>query len=85
MDNAKILLMDEPTAALDPRSAKNFMEKSAEIIQQFALTAMLITHDMRDAQAYGTRLLQMQEGKIARDISTTDKKQLELATIQSWF
>lgn len=85
MDNAKLILMDEPTAALDPRSAQNFMEKSAQIIQQFALTAMLITHDMRDAQAHGTRLIQMQEGKIIRDITSTDKKQLELTTIQSWF
>jgi putative ABC transport system ATP-binding protein len=85
MDKAQLLLMDEPTAALDPRSARNFMQKAAEIIAQFGLTALLITHDLKDAQQYGTRLLQMQEGKVLRDVGKAEKAQLDLPTIQSWF
>jgi putative tryptophan/tyrosine transport system ATP-binding protein len=85
MAEASLLLMDEPTAALDPRSAENFMQKSAEIIAQFQLTALLITHDMRDAQKYGTRLLQMREGKIVKDLPTAEKQLLDLPAIQGWF
>ncbi|TAE11852.1 MAG: ATP-binding cassette domain-containing protein [Bacteroidetes bacterium] len=85
MDSAKLLLMDEPTAALDPRSASNFMEKASEIIAQFELTTLLITHALRDAHQYGTRLLQMQEGAVLRDVGEAEKKQLDLATVQSWF
>jgi putative tryptophan/tyrosine transport system ATP-binding protein len=48
MDNAQILLLDEPTAALDPKSAQNVMQKSAQIIQEFNLTAILVTHDLKD-------------------------------------
>jgi putative tryptophan/tyrosine transport system ATP-binding protein len=85
MAEAKLLLMDEPTAALDPRSAQSFMQKSAEIIQQFQLTTLLITHDMRDAQKYGTRLIQMGEGKILKDLPTAEKNKLDLPAIQGWF
>ena len=85
MDKAKLLLMDEPTAALDPRSAANFMESAAQIIQQLGLTTLLITHDMRDALQYGTRLICMQEGKVGQDISHEKKKYLTLSAIQDWF
>ncbi len=84
MDTSKILLMDEPTSALDPKSAQMIMEKSAEFIQNFQLTALLVTHDLRDAQQYGNRLIEMKNGNINRDIAES-KKNLSAQEIFGWF
>ena len=85
MDTAKLLLMDEPTAALDPKSAYTLMEKATEIIGKYQLTALLITHNLKDAHQYGTRIVQMQQGKIIRDKNEAQKKILELSEIRNWF
>lgn len=85
MDQAKVLLMDEPTAALDPKSAKNIMEKAQIIINEFALTTILVTHDLRDAHKYGNRIIQMEEGKIAKDLNTLQKNTLTLTDLFQWF
>jgi putative tryptophan/tyrosine transport system ATP-binding protein len=85
MDNAQILLMDEPTAALDPKSAQNVMQKSAEIIQEFKLTAVLVTHDLKDAHHYGTRIIQMEAGQVIRDLGLAEKKQLSRNDLFEWF
>lgn len=85
MDNSKILLMDEPTAALDPKSAKNLLEKAQYIITTFGLTAVFVTHDLRDAFQYGNRLIQMQEGKIVRDLNQQEKSNLQLNDLFGWF
>lgn len=85
MDEAKIFLMDEPTAALDPKSAKNLMKKANQIIKEFQLTCMLITHDLRDAHQYGSRIIQMQEGAIIRDLDTPQKQALQLPELFDWF
>ena len=85
MDEAKILLMDEPTAALDPKSGKNLMIKAQEIIHEFGLTTILVTHDLKDAHQYGNRIIQMQEGEIIRDIQEKEKPELELTDLFHWF
>lgn len=85
MDESKILLMDEPAAALDPRTASLIMEKANEIIAQFNLTAILVTHNMKDAHHYGSRIIQLEEGRIKRDISAEKKQQLSLNEIYGWF
>jgi putative ABC transport system ATP-binding protein len=85
MDEAKILLMDEPTAALDPKSAQTLMQKAQEIIKEFGLTAILVTHDLKDAQQYGNRLIQMQGGQILRTIPPNEKTSLQLPEIFQWF
>ncbi|GAB4400708.1 MAG: ATP-binding cassette domain-containing protein [Microscillaceae bacterium] len=85
MDEAKILLLDEPSAALDPRSAANLMEKADLIIRQYGLTAILITHDLKDAHRYGHRLVQMQAGKIIRDLDAAQKQTLTLPELYGWF
>jgi putative ABC transport system ATP-binding protein len=85
MDHTEVLLLDEPTAALDPRSAEVVMTTARQLIEQYKLTAILITHHLKDAQQYGNRLLHMQEGKITRDISGADKQALQLAEIYEWF
>ncbi|MDX2304316.1 MAG: ATP-binding cassette domain-containing protein [Microscillaceae bacterium] len=85
MDEAKILLMDEPSAALDPKSAENLMEKAALIRKEFNLTLILVTHDLKDAHRYGHRIIQMQEGRIHRDLSGAEKSELNLTDLFQWF
>lgn len=85
MDNCKILLMDEPTAALDPRSSALVMEKADEIINTNQLTAILVTHQMKDALRFGNRLIQMQEGTVLRDVSEENKRVLKNEELYSWF
>lgn len=85
MDNSQILLLDEPTAALDPRSASLILETANNLIKQYHLTAILITHNLKEAQKYGNRLIQMSEGKIRRDIQSAEKNSLQLQDMLEWF
>ncbi len=85
MDDTKILLLDEPTAALDPRSAALILQTANNLIRQYKLTAILITHNLKDANQYGTRLIQMSEGKILRDIKLSEKKALQMPEMYEWF
>jgi putative tryptophan/tyrosine transport system ATP-binding protein len=85
MDDLDILLLDEPTAALDPRSAGIVMRIADDIIRDFKLTAMLITHNLKDAHSYGDRVIHMVEGRVARDISGGEKKALSTQDMYEWF
>lgn len=85
MDECRIMLLDEPVAALDPRSARVVMEKADEIIRTNNLTALMVTHNLKDAIQYGQRLLYMQEGKIEKDLSPEKKKLLTLEELAMWF
>ena len=85
MDNPQILLLDEPTAALDPRSAKLILETADALIKQYQLTAILITHNLKEAQQYGSRIIQMSEGSITKDFSTEKKANLQLQDLVEWF
>lgn len=85
MDESKIILLDEPTAALDPRTSEAIMKNADSIIRQFKLTAILITHHLKDAHQYGTRLIQMSEGKIIRDLSQQEKQKMSLIEMVEWF
>lgn len=85
MDDANILLLDEPTAALDPKSAEIIMETAEKVIRELQLTAILVTHDMRYAREYGSRLIMMQHGTILRDISAGEKKELKATDLMEWF
>lgn len=71
-----LLLLDEHTAALDPVAAGKVLEISDRIVTENRLTCMMITHNMRDAIAYGNRIIMMNEGKIILDISGEEKKKL---------
>lgn len=71
-----VLLLDEHTAALDPKTAAKVLELSDEIIEENNLTALMVTHNMKDAIAHGNRLIMMSDGKIILDISGEDKKAL---------
>jgi putative ABC transport system ATP-binding protein len=85
MDTCKILLLDEPTAALDPRSAENVMRIADSLIKEYSLTAILVTHNLKDAGNYGSRIIQMVEGEILRDVSTVEKSKLKQNDLFDWF
>lgn len=85
MDNCKVLLMDEPTASLDPRSAETVMSIAQKLISKNNLTAILVTHNMKDAIHYGNRIIQMKEGKILRDLKKEEKFNLTLNELYEWF
>jgi putative ABC transport system ATP-binding protein len=85
MDNCKVLLLDEPTAALDPRSAEVVMRTADKLVKDFDLTTILITHNLRDAFNYGNRIIQMSEGKIVRDLDKQKKSALKQNDLFDWF
>ena len=72
----KLLLLDEHTAALDPATAAKVLELSDKIVEENGLTALMITHNMKDAITHGNRLIMMNEGHIILDISGEEKKKL---------
>ena len=85
MDACKILLLDEPTAALDPRSAENVMRIADSLIKEYSLTAILVTHNLKDAGNYGSRIIQMGEGEILKDVSAAEKSKLKQNDLFDWF
>lgn len=85
MDDTDVLLLDEPTAALDPKSAQVVLNLADKLIKDFNLTALFVTHNLKDAQQYGNRLIQMREGKIERDITVEAKENLLLRNMYGWF
>jgi putative tryptophan/tyrosine transport system ATP-binding protein len=85
MDETKLLLMDEPVSALDPRTADLVMQLAQKIITQYKLTVILVTHSMSDAHAYGTRIIQMAEGRAVKDLNTAGKKQISKEDLYGWF
>lgn len=85
MDTCKVLLLDEPTAALDPRSADVVMKTADRLITDFGLTAVLVTHNLKEAYNYGNRIIQMVEGKVVKDLSKEKKSALKQTDLYDWF
>ena len=85
MDETNILLLDEPTAALDPKSALVVLKLADKLNKGLGITTILITHNIKDAHQYGNRLIQLNEGKILRDMNTEMKASLSLPDIYEWF
>jgi len=81
----KLLLLDEHTAALDPKTAAKVLELSDKIIAENNLTAMMVTHNMRDAIVHGNRLIMMNEGQIILDIKGEEKKKLSVEDLLQKF
>ena len=81
----KLLLLDEHTAALDPKTAAKVLAISDKIIQEHQLTAMMVTHNMRDAIVHGNRLIMMNEGKVILDIKGEEKKKLTVEDLLQKF
>lgn len=85
LQKPKLLLLDEHTAALDPATAAKVLELSDAIVQENGLTAMMITHNMKDAIAHGNRLIMMNAGRVILDIRGEEKKQLTKAQLLQKF
>lgn len=85
LQKPKLLLLDEHTAALDPKTAKKVLELSAQIVEENKLTTLMITHNMRDAIQYGNRLIMLHEGNIIYDVSGEEKKNLKVVDLLEKF
>lgn len=81
----KLLLLDEHTAALDPKTAQAVLKLSDRFISDLGLTCMMVTHNMRDAIAYGNRLIMMSQGRIILDVNGGDKKKLTVEELIQMF
>ena len=85
MDTTEVLLLDEPTAALDPKIAATIMLTAEKIIHQLNLTAIFITHNLKDAHHYGNRLIRLQEGKVVNDLNAEEKNRISASDMLEWF
>ena len=81
----KLLLLDEHTAALDPKTAAKVLEATERIVTRSNLTTLMITHNMRDAITYGNRLIMMYDGHIVVDVSGEEKKNLTVEQLLGLF
>jgi putative ABC transport system ATP-binding protein len=85
MDETKLLLMDEPASALDPKTAELVMQIADKIIRENQLTAILVTHQLKDAVRYGDRIIMMSGGQLTKDVSDKEKTELSAEDIFKWF
>lgn len=81
----KLLLLDEHTAALDPKTAATVLDTTERIVRRDKLTTLMITHNMRDAIAHGNRLIMMYEGRVVIDVAGEDKKSLTVEKLLEQF
>ncbi len=81
----KLLLLDEHTAALDPKTAAKVLELTERIVKRDSLTTLMITHNMRDALRFGNRLIMMHEGHILVDVNGEEKKNLTIRDLLEMF
>lgn len=85
LNNPKLLLLDEHTAALDPKTAAKVLEISDKIISENHLTTLMITHNMRDAIKHGNRLIMLHEGRIIIDVEGEEKAKLTVEDLLAMF
>ena len=85
LQQPKLLLLDEHTAALDPRTAEKVLDLSDRIVQEHGLTTLMITHNMKDAIAHGNRLIMMDAGQVVVDVSGEEKKKLTVPDLLAMF
>ena len=85
LQKPQLLLLDEHTAALDPKTAAKVLDATERIVQKDRLTTLMITHNMKDAIVHGNRLIMMYEGNVALDISGEEKKKLTVEDLLAKF
>ncbi len=85
LQKPKLLLLDEHTAALDPKTAAKVLDATERIVAKDNLTTLMITHNMRDAIAHGNRLIMMYDGHIVVDVSGEEKKNLTVEQLLNLF
>jgi len=81
----QLLLLDEHTAALDPKTAKKVLEITQKVVEEHNLTTMMVTHNMKDAIKYGNRLIMMHNGTIIYDVAGEEKKSLQVSDLLAKF
>ena len=81
----KVLLLDEHTAALDPKTAKKVLDITESIVEKNNLTTIMITHNMADAIRIGNRLIMMHEGQVVVDVKGEEKKNLTIEQLLQLF
>jgi len=85
MQNPRLLMLDEHTAALDPKTAKTVLELTQKMITENNLTTLMVTHNMKDAIRLGNRLVMMHEGQVIFDVAGEEKKNLKVADLMQKF
>lgn len=85
LQKPKLLLLDEHTAALDPKTARKVLDLTEKIVNEQNLTALMVTHNMKDAIQIGNRLIMMHEGRIIYDVAGEEKKNLEVEDLLEKF
>ena len=85
LQKPELLLLDEHTAALDPKTAKKVLEITDALVKKDNLTTFMVTHNMKDALLYGNRLIMMMEGKIIFDVKGEEKKKLTVEDLLEKF
>ena len=85
LQKPRLLLLDEHTAALDPKTARKVLELTEEFVNQDHLTTFMVTHNMKDAIRYGNRLIMMMDGKIVYDVRGEEKKKLTVEDLLAKF
>ena len=76
LNKPKVLLLDEHTAALDPKTSKIIMNKTREIVEKNRISTLMITHNLQDAINYGNRLIMLHNGEILLDVKGKEKREL---------
>ena len=85
LQKPKLLLLDEHTAALDPKTARKVLDLTEKIVDEQNLTALMVTHNMKDAIQIGNRLIMMHEGRIIYDVAGEEKKSLQVEDLLERF
>lgn len=85
LQKPKLLLLDEHTAALDPKTARRVLQITEEIVAENKLTTLMVTHNMKDAIRYGNRLIMMNEGRIIYDVAGEEKRSLRVEDLLKKF
>ena len=85
LSTPKVLLLDEHTAALDPKTAAKVLEITDKLVNENHLTTMMITHNMQDAIDHGNRLIMMHEGRVIIDVRGEEKKKLTVPDLLAMF
>ncbi|MBR6763646.1 MAG: ABC transporter ATP-binding protein [Clostridia bacterium] len=85
LQKPRLLLLDEHTAALDPKTAAKVLELSDRIVERDHLTTLMVTHNMKDAIAHGNRLIMMYDGRVVIDVSGEEKKKLTVSQLLELF
>ncbi|GCD10900.1 ABC transporter ATP-binding protein [Clostridium tagluense] len=85
LSTPKLLLLDEHTAALDPKTSKEIMELTQKIVKEKNITTIMITHNLKDALQYGTRLIMLHKGEVILDLNQAEKKKLTIENILKKF